>query len=224
NLIPYYVDNVRIRYLSDQLAKGYATGIDFKIYGEFVKGVDSWMSLSLMQSKEDIYDDFYYDYYNADGDKIISGITIDTEVADSVRVEPGYIPRPTDQRVNFSIFFQDYIPGHPYLKIHLRLLFNTGLPFGAPDTERYEHTLRMPDYRRVDIGFSYQFINEGSTFGSGNPLKHFKNMWISLEVFNLLQIYNTVSYIWIKDINNRQFAVPNYLTPRLLNIKLVAEF
>lgn len=224
NLIPYYVDNVRIRYLSDQLAKGYAAGIDFKIYGEFVKGIDSWISLSLMQTKEDIYNDYYYDYYNAEGDKIISGITIDTEVADSVRVEPGYIPRPTDQRINFSIFFQDYIPGHPYLKMHLRLLYNTGLPFGAPDTEKYQHTLRMPDYRRVDIGFSYQFINEGSKFGSGNPLKHFKNMWLSLEVFNLLQIYNTVSYIWIKDINNRQFAVPNYLTPRLLNIKLVVEF
>lgn len=224
NLIPYYVDNVRIRYLSDQLAKGYATGIDFKIYGEFVKGIDSWMSLSLMQTKEDIYNDFYYDYYNAEGDKIISGVTVDNVVFDSVMVEPGYIPRPTDQRVNFSIFFQDYIPGHPYLKMHLRLQFNTGLPFGAPDTERYEHTLRMPDYRRVDIGFSYQFINEGSRFASGNPLKHFKNMWLSLEVFNLLQIYNTVSYIWIKDINNRQFAVPNYLTPRLLNIKLIAEF
>ena len=224
NLIPYYVDNVRVRYLTDQLAKGYAAGIDFKIYGEFVKGIDSWMSLSIMKTEEDIYNDFYYDYYNEDGDKIISGVTVDTQVADSVRVEPGFIPRPTDQRVNFSIFFQDYIPNHPYFKMHLRLLFSTGMPFGAPDSERYNHTLRMPDYRRVDIGFSYQFINEGTTFGKGNPFKHFKNMWVSLEVFNLLQIYNTVSYIWIKDINNKQYAVPNYLTPRLLNIKLTAEF
>ncbi|MBC8320503.1 MAG: TonB-dependent receptor [Bacteroidetes bacterium] len=224
NLIPYYVDNVRIRYLTNHLAKGYTTGIDFKIYGEFVKGIDSWMSLSIMQSQEDIYGDYYYDYFNADGDKIIPGITADSQVADSTKVEPGFIPRPTDQRVNFSIFFQDYIPNHPYLKMHLRLLFSTGLPFGAPDTERYTHILRMPDYRRVDIGFSYQFINEGTTFASGNPLKQFKNMWVSLEVFNLLQIYNTVSYIWIKDISNTQYAVPNYLTPRLLNIKLIAEF
>jgi len=205
NLIPYYTENVRVRYLSNETAKGYATGIDFKIYGEFVKGIDSWISLSVMQTKEDIYGDYYY-------------------TADSVRVEPGYLPRPTDQRVNFSIFFQDYIPNHPYLKMHLRLLYNSGLPFGPPDSEPYQRTLRMPDYRRVDIGFSYQFINEGTTFGSKNPLKGFKNMWISLEVFNLLQIYNTVSYIWIKDINNRQYAVPNYLTPRLLNIKLIAEF
>ncbi len=224
NLIPYYVDNVRIRYLANQLSKGYATGIDFKIYGEFVKGIDSWMSLSVMQTKEDIFGDYYYDYYNEAGEKIVSGITIDNQVADSVKVEPGLIPRPSDQRVNFSIFFQDYIPNHPYFKVHLQLLFSTGMPFGAPDSERYEQTLRMPDYRRVDIGFSYQFINEGTTFGKGNPFKHFKNMWVSLEVFNLLQIYNTVSYIWVKDINNRQYAVPNYLTPRLLNIKLVAEF
>lgn len=224
NLIPYYVENVRIRYLTDQTADGYAAGVDFKLYGEFVKGIDSWLSLSIMQSMEDIHGDFYYDYYNAEGEKIISGITVDNEVADSVRVEPGYIPRPSDQRVNFSIFFQDYIPNHPYLKMHLRLLFSTGMPFGAPDTERYAHTLRMPDYRRVDIGFSYQFINEGTTFGDKNPFKNFKNMWVSLEVFNLLQIYNTVSYIWIKDIDNRQYAVPNYLTPRLLNIKLTAEF
>jgi len=205
NLIPYYTENVRVRYLSNETAKGYATGIDFKVYGEFVKGIDSWISLSVMQSKEDIYNDFYY-------------------TADSVRVEPGYLPRPADQRVNFSIFFQDYIPNYPYLKMHLRLMYNTGLPFGPPDSEPYQRTLRMPDYRRVDIGFSYQFINEGTTFGAKNPLKGFKNMWISLEVFNLLQIYNTVSYIWIKDINNRQYAVPNYLTPRLLNIKLIAEF
>lgn len=224
NLIPYYTENVRIRYLPNQTSHGYATGIDFKVYGEFVKGLDSWLSLSIMETKEDIDGDYYYDYLNSDGDNIIFGITENDVITDSVKVEPGFIPRPTDQRVNFSIFFQDYIPKHPYLKMHLRLLFSTGLPFGAPDTERYTHTLRMPDYRRVDIGFSYQFINEGTTFNPGNPLKHFKNMWVSLEVFNLLQIYNTVSYIWIEDVNNRQYAVPNYLTPRLLNIKLTADF
>ena len=205
NLIPYYTENVRVRYLSNETAKGYATGIDFKVYGEFVKGIDSWISLSVMQTKEDIYGDFYY-------------------TKDSVKVDPGFIPRPTDQRVNFSIFFQDYIPNHPYFKMHMRLLFNTGLPFGPPDSEPYQHTLRMPDYRRVDIGFSYQIINEGTTFGSKNPLKNFKNMWLSLEIFNLLQVYNTVSYIWIKDVNNVQFAVPNYLSPRLLNLKLIVEF
>jgi hypothetical protein len=112
----------------------------------------------------------------------------------------------------------------PFLKMHLRLLYGTGLPFGPPDSERYQQTLRMPDYRRVDIGFSYQFIREDTEFGPKNPFRIFKDMTINLEVFNLLQTYNTISYIWIKDINNREYAVPNYLTPRLLNLKLTARF
>ena len=224
NLIPYTVDNVRIRYYADQLAWGYSAGIDFKLYGEFVKGVDSWLSLSLLKTQEDIYGDFYYDYYNAEGEKIGTGPEMDPEAAENVKVEPGFIPRPTDRRLNFSIFFQDYIPRAPYLKMHLRLLYGTGLPFGPPNSERYNQTLRMPDYRRVDIGFSWQFVSESSDFGPKNPLKYFRTMWLSLEVFNLLQTYNTVSYIWITDYDNRQWAVPNYLTPRLLNLKLTAEF
>ena len=177
-----------------------------------------------MKTMEDIIGDYYYDYYNAEGEKIISGITTDTEIADSVKVEPGYIPRPTDRRVNFSIYFQDYIPNHPTYKVHLRLLYGTGFPFGAPGTQRYQQTLRMPDYRRVDIGFSKQFIGENTTFKEGNPLNHIRNMWLSIEIFNLFQVYNTVSYIWIKDVDNRMMAVPNYLTPRLLNVKLSMEF
>lgn len=224
NLIPYTVDNVRVRYYADETARGYSAGVDFKLYGEFVKGVDSWLSLSFLKTQEDIYGDYYYDYYDSDGVKTGSGPDINPEAADNVKVEPGYIPRPTDRRVNFSIFFQDYIPKHPYLKMHLRLLYGTGLPFGPPNSPRYKQTLRMPDYRRVDIGFSWQFVNESSDFGPKNPLKHFKTMWLSLEVFNLLQTYNTVSYIWITDYDNRQWAVPNYLTPRLLNLKLTAEF
>ena len=224
NVIPYVVDNVRIRYYADQTAKGYAAGIDFKVYGEFVKGVDSWASLSIMKTQEDIYNDFYYDYYNASGDLINPGVTFDNIATDSTRIEPGYIDRPTDKRINFSIFFQDYIPGQPYVKMHLRLLYGTGLPFGQPGTERYEHVYRMPDYRRVDIGFSYQFINETTSMGPKNPLRSFKGMTVSLEVFNLLQTFNTISYIWVEDIYGRGYAVPNYLSPRLLNLKLTAEF
>ena len=224
NIIPYQVDNVRVRYYADQTAHGYAAGIDFKLYGEFVKGVDSWFSLSFLKTEEDIYGDYYYDYYDADGVKIGTGDEMDPEAAENVKVDPGYIPRPSDRRVNFSIFFQDYIPKVPFIKMHLRLLYGTGLPFGAPDSPRYKQTLRMPDYRRVYIGFSYQFIHEGTKFAPKNPFKYFNNMAISLEVFNLLQTYNTISYIWIKDVNNREYAVPNYLTPRLLNIKLTADF
>jgi hypothetical protein len=106
----------------------------------------------------------------------------------------------------------------------VRLLFGTGIPFGPPDSERYQQTGRMPAYRRVDMGFSYQIISENSTFGPKNPFRGINNMWLNLEVFNILDIYNTVSYIWIKDVNNEQYAVPNYLTPRLLNLKLSIDF
>jgi hypothetical protein len=224
DLIPYIIDNVRIRYLAENNAHGYATGIDFKINGEFIEGTESWMSLSFLKTEEDIVDDYYYDYYNESGEKIIPGYTPDQTPVDSIRYEPGYIPRPSDQRVSFAIFFQDYLPLIPTLKAHLTLIFGTGLPFGAPDSPKYTHTLRYPPYRRVDLGFSKLLIGPGTQFKDKNPLRYIDNAWISLEVFNLLQISNTVSYIWVKDINNRQYAVPNYLTPRQLNIKLIVEF
>lgn len=224
NMIPYVVDNVRIRYYANDISHGYATGVDLKLFGEFVKGIDSWFTVSFMKTEEDIYGDFYYNYFDANGDPVDPGGFPQNDITDSVRVEPGFIPRPTDRRLNFSIFFQDYIPKHPYLKVHLRLLYGTGLPFGPPDSERYKQTLRMSDYRRVDIGFSWQFINKGTDFGPKNPFKHFDSMILSFEIFNLFQVYNTISYTWIKDVNNVQYAVPNYLTPRLFNLKLIAEF
>ncbi|MDD5571789.1 MAG: TonB-dependent receptor, partial [Bacteroidales bacterium] len=104
------------------------------------------------------------------------------------------------------------------------LTYGTGLPFGPTGTDKYKDTLRMPDYRRVDIGFSYELKSEIRTFSKSNPLKYFRSIWLSVEVFNLLQINNTISYIWIKDVTNRQYAVPSYLTPRQLNVKVIAEF
>jgi len=224
NLIPYMVDNVRIRYYANQIAKGYATGIDFRINGEFVKGVDSWASLSIMKTAEDVQDDFYYDYYDKDGELIGSGVDLGYSDADSVRVEPGYIPRPTDRRVTFSIFFQDYIPKYPTWKVHLKLIYGTGMPFGAPGTQRYQQTLRMPDYRRVDLGFSKQIMGENTRYTLRHPNSFVKSFWVSLDIFNLFGVYNTVSYMWVKDIYNRQNAIPNYLTPRLFNLKVSMEF
>jgi hypothetical protein len=223
DLIPYIVDNVRIRYLAQNIAHGYATGIDFKINGEFIKGTESWMSLSFLKTMEDIEGDYYYDYYNESGEKIIHGYTQDQVAVDSVRHEPGFIPRPSDQRVSFAVFFQDYLPMIPTLKAHLTLIFGTGLPFGPPDSPLYKHTLRYPPYRRVDLGFSKLLISSKTKFKDKNPLRYIDNAWISLEVFNLFAISNTVSYIWVKDVNNREYAVPNYLTPRQLNIKLIVE-
>lgn len=195
DLIPYDLDNVRIRYRAVNNASGYAAGLDYRINGEFVKGVDSWASLSLMTIQEDIEDD-----------------------------GAGFLPRPTDQRVNFKIFFQDYFPNDPTFRVSLTLVYGTGLPFGPPQASAEERVYRLPDYRRVDIGFSKVLKAEGKTY-NWQPLNNFKSLWVGLEVFNLLDINNTVSYLWVKDISTaRQYAVPNFLTGRLLNLKLVAKF
>ena len=204
NLIPYKVDNVRIRYYADNIAHGYSTGIDFKVMGEFVKGVDSWMTLSLLKTAEDIEGDFYTD-------------------ENGNVVEAGYIPRPTDQRVNVSIFFQDYLPKNPTWKMQLNLLFGTGLPFGPTKSERYEDTLRMSPYRRVDIGFS-KMVKGSNTIMNRRFFNTFDEIWITAEVLNLLQISNTISYLWVSDVSGYQWAVPNYLTPRQLNVKLIMTF
>jgi len=224
DLIPYEVDNVRIRYYAKNNSHGYATGIDMKINGEFVKGIESWASISVMQTREDIKDDYYYTYYNKNNELIIPGYTYDNVAVDSVRHEPGYIPRPTDQRVNFSLFFQDYLPKYPSFKMHLNLVFGSSLPFGPPTYTKYKDTLRMPPYRRVDIGFSKMIKSEDTKVSEHSPFRYFKTIWISLEVFNLLQVNNTISYLWIKDVTNRTYAVPNYLTPRQLNVKLIVQF
>ena len=192
NLIPYEIDNLKIRYYGTNDAYGYAAGIDFRVNGEFVKGAESWASLSFMKTEE---------YFQG-----------------------SWIPRPTDQRMSLAIFFQDYIPKFPTWKVNLTLVYGTGLPFGPPNSPRKDQTLRIPPYRRIDIGLSKQLIGPQTNFSAKNPLRAFKSMWISLEIFNLLQINNTVSYLWVTDINGTEYAVPNYLTPRMFNLKLIAQF
>ncbi len=225
NIIPYKIDNVRIRYLANNNAHGYAAGIDMRINGEFVTGLESWASLSVMQTQEDIEGDYYYDYYNKSGEQIIKGYTLDNIPTDSVRHEPGYIPRPTDQRINFGLFFQDYLPKYPTYKMHLNLLFGSGLPFGPPGYEKYRDVLRIPPYRRADIGFSKEIIGEHVKIKPASGLlKNLNSLWISAEIFNLLGVSNTVSYIWVADVTGRQYAVPNYLTKRQLNIRMTARF
>jgi hypothetical protein len=224
NIIPYELDNVRIRYYAENSAKAYAIGADFKVNGEFVKGVDSWVNIGFLQIQEDIKNDFYYDYYNSDGEKIIPGFTFNDAPVDSTRKEPGYIPRPTDQRVNFSLFFQDYLPSNPSYKMSMTFHYGTGLPFGPPSNERYKDTLRIPSYLRVDMGFSKQLLSPETQLGEKSIFRNFKSIWVSLEVFNLLQRNNTLSYLWVTDVSNRQYAVPNYLTSRQLNLKLQMTF
>ncbi len=205
NLVSYEVDNVRIRYSGENDARGYAVGMDLRVNGEFVKGTESWASLSIMQTKEDLLNDFYI---NTSGDTI----------------HPGYLPRPTDQRVNFSLFFQDYLPKNPTFKMYLNTIYGSSLRFGPPKTERYQHTYKSPPYFRVDIGFSKMIKGEETNVSARSLLRHVKQMWVSLEVFNLLQVSNTISYLWVSDVSNRQYAIPNYLTPRQINLKLYTQF
>ncbi len=204
NLIPYEIDNVRIRYYADNIAEGYAGGVDLRINGEFVKGAESWMSLSIMQTQE----------------RIPSAIVFDDA---GNRITPGYIPRPTDQRATFSMFFQDYLKNNKNYKVNLTMVFGTGLPFGPPDRNRYNDIQRVPSYRRVDIGFLRVLVDEDATNKTGWR-KHIKSAWVGVDVFNLLAINNTISHIWIEDIEGRTWAVPNYLTNRRVNIRLQVYF
>ncbi|MEI7595535.1 MAG: carboxypeptidase-like regulatory domain-containing protein [Bacteroidota bacterium] len=223
-IVPYEIDNVRIRYFAKNNAVGYARGIDFKINGEFVRSVESWLSVSYMKTEEDVVDDYYYTYKNKDGDIIIKGLTIDDVPVDSTKHTPGYVPRPSDQRISVNLFFQDYLPIDSTFKMHLNLVFGSAMRYGPPNNNRYADTLKMPTYRRVDIGFSKQLKSEKKELPKSSPFHYFKSIWASVEVFNLLQINNTISYLWIKDITNRQYSVPSYLTPRMLNIRIIAKF
>ena len=192
NLIPYSVDNVRIVYYGRNVAKGYAAGVDFKLYGEFVPGTDSWLTLSLMRTKEQI---------------------------DGV-----WIPRPTDQRYNLSLYFTDYFPGTTRWRFTLKAAWADGLPFTAPRTERTSRMWRPSAYKRVDMGASYRLVNNEDRHLSSGLLRWVRNVWVSADCFNLLGIDNVNSYYWVTDITNRQYAVPNYLTGRLLNLRLHVDF
>lgn len=192
NLIPYTVDNVRVVYDGRNAAKGYAAGIDFKLYGEFVPGTDSWLTLSLMRTKE--------------------------------KIGTRWIPRPTDQLYNVSLYFTDYFPGSTRWRFTLKAAFADGLPFGRPHSERTEQTWRAPAYKRVDMGMSYRLLNNEDRHIAQGMGKWVKNLWIGVDCFNILGIDNVNSYYWVTDINDNQYAVPNYLTGRQLNLRLSVDF
>lgn len=219
-LIPYEIENVRQRYYAKNNSRGYATGIDFMLNGEFIDGIQSWLRLSALKTAEDLEDDAYMQFYNDDGDAIIPGFTLNNVATDSSLIEPGWIPRQTDQRFNMSLLFQDEMPGNEAYKVLVSLYFGTGLPFGPPSFERYKDVLRTPTYRRVDIGFSRElFYNADKTDPSKN-----RNGFVSIEVFNILGIRNTINHTWIEDVNGRQYAISNYLTNRRVNLKVSLSF
>lgn len=194
-LVPYMMDNVRIRYLAGEQAKGSTYGADFSIGGEFVKDLLSYFRLSLMKAGQDIRGD-----------------------------NKGYLKRPADQRLNFSAYFQDRLLNSPTYKVHLNLMYGSKLPLGAPLTRQYSDDFNIPAYKRVDIGFSKDFLDDLALRKPKFLDKYFSSFSAHLEVFNLLNINNTISYLWLKDVNNVQYAIPNYLTSRQLNFKLIIKF
>lgn len=195
DLIPYTVDNVKMRYYGENCAKGHAMGIDVKFFGEFVPGTDSWISFSLMKAEQTIRD----------------MVTV---------------PMPNSQGYNVSLFFQDYFPGYKRVKLNLKGVLSGGLPFIAPRTkyEDVKSTFRTPAYKRVDLGFSYQLAGGTDAIMDRGVFRHLKNIWIGVDVFNLFDIKNVSSYYWITNIDNQQYAVPNYLTGRQLNARLIVDF
>ena len=190
NVNAYTVDNVRIRYLANNNAKAYAYGLDLRLNGEFIKGTESWFSFGYLNTKENI----------------------DNQ---------GYIPRPSDQRLKFGILFQDYIPNIPDLKMYLNLVYNTGVPGGAPSyANSYNYQNRLPDYKRVDLGISYVIVNGEKNYKKGWK-KNFSDLSIGLEIFNMFDIQNSITNTWVRDVySKRQYSIPNYLTPRLLNLTI----
>lgn len=199
-LDPYLYENVRIRYYANNASRGYAAGIDTRVNGEFVKGLESWFSLSVMQTKEKIT------YTNNAGEQITTD----------------YLRRPTDQRVNLGVFFQDELPKWPEFKVSLNLVVGTGMPYFLTGDFRYNDQFKIPPYRRLDIGFSRDLISSKNR-STKKYWRHIDEAWVSLDVFNLLGVQNVASYIWVRDVTGSTFAVPNYLTSRRVNLNFVVK-
>ncbi len=194
NVNAYTVDNVRIRYQANNNAKAYATGIDVRLNGEFVPGNESWVSVGFLKTEENIDN-------------------------------RGYIARPTDQRLKFGILFQDYVPNLPDLKAYLNLVYNTGVPGGSPSyADVYQFQNRLRDYKRADIGISYVFVDSQKQYTTG-WLSKVKEFTAGLELFNIFDIQNSITNTWVRDVYSKtQYGIPNFMTGRVLNLKMGIAF
>lgn len=191
---PYTLENVRIRYRANNNAVAYAYGLDARLAGEFVPGTESWVSFGYLKTEENIDD-------------------------------RGYIFRPTDQRLKFAVLFQDYVKIIPDLKMYLNLVYNTGLPGGSPSyADPYDYQIRLPDYKRADLGVSYVIVNEDKLRDKG-WLKPFKELTLGAEIFNIFDVQNSITNTFVRDVYTKvQYAIPNYLSPRVYNVRLTAKF
>ena len=188
NLVPYNVQNMKVVYYGENMAKGYVAGLDLKLFGEFVPGTDSWVTFSIMSTRQ-----------------TINGVSV---------------PMPTDQRWGINLHFTDYFPGTERWKMTLKLAFADGLPFGAPHRGLEYQQFRAPAYKRADIGMSYLAV--GKT--DGKPSLQHPRVWLGIDALNIFGISNVNSYYWVTDVTNHQYAVPNYLTGRQINAKVLVEF
>ncbi len=191
---PYTLENVRIRYRAMNNAEAYAYGLDMRLNGEFVPGTESWFSFGYLKTEENIDN-------------------------------RGYISRPTDQRLKFAALFQDYVPNVPSMKMYLNLVYNTGLPGGSPSyADPYEYQNRLPDYKRADLGLQFVLVDDKKQFNSGWK-KPFKELSFGFEIYNMFDVQNSITNTWVRDVySKRQFAIPNYLTPRVFNVRTTMKF
>ncbi len=177
----------------------------------------------MSRTKENLNNDFYYTYKNAAGETITSQSS-DQVVADSVKNNVGYVRRPTDRLLTLGLFLQVYLSTNKNFKVHLNMIYGSNMSYNIPNSVKYRNGLIIEPYIRVDIGFSALLLSEKSARRSHSPFRSFENIWASLEVFNLIDRANTISYQLIKDYANNIFSIPNRLTPRLINFKLLARF
>jgi hypothetical protein len=215
DVVPYDIDNVRLRYFGENMAKAYAAGLEMRLFGELVKDAESWVSLGFMRSRENLENDTYQEYTLDDQNNPI----------DSTTKQAGWLRRPTDRFLTFGMFLQDYLSTNKNFKVYLNFLYGSNLPYNIPNSVKYRNGLIIEPYMRIDIGFSALLLDsEKTNRRSHSPFRNFENIWATLEVFNLIDRDNTISYLLIKDFSNTTYAMQNRLTPRLLNLKLIARF
>jgi hypothetical protein len=215
NVNPYNINNVSIQYFATNNARAYAMGVEGRLFANLVKDAESWISIGLMQTKEKINGASYYDY------------TLDSlsKPLDSTLVQQGWIRRPTDRLFTMGMFIQDYLSTNKNFKVYLNLIYGSNLPYSVPGSVKYRDALIIDPYIRADIGFSALLLdNDKSNRRSHNPFRKLDNIWATLEIFNVIDRENTISYLFVKDFSNTTYAMPQRLTPRLLNLKLVTRF
>lgn len=207
-ITPYKIEDLKLRYLSDMSARGYAAGADLSLSGNFAKDLESTFRISIMKTEEDIKDDFYF--------------TEDAAGKPGI-VRPGYLKRPSDQLFNIGMMFQDRLLQNPTYKVHLNLIYASAMPVGPPGDQRHTDVFKIPAYKRADIGFSKDLADPESRKRSVFIKKYFQSLSLHAELFNFLNFKNTASYLWLTDKNENQYAVPNYLTYRKFNFRVIAK-